>query len=188
MHRLFLFVWLTSESSHGGCESWSPTSCEFMWWTFFAQLLRKKGEFWPKVKMSMGVGAGQKCHSPLRSYKPDHQAFVTRAARPSSSAHKENEVRFTLSTGMIVPLFNVENAIFVTNETLKLWYLWQMRLWNCDFCDKWDFEIVNFVTNETLKLWILWKMRLWNCEFCKIWDSEKANFDKKWDFESWIFG
>ena len=83
------FIWLTSESSHGGCESWSPTTSEFMWWTFFAQLLRKKGEFWPKVKMSMGVGAGQKCHSPLRSYKPDHQAFVTRA-RPYSSACKKN--------------------------------------------------------------------------------------------------
>ena len=44
----------------------------------------------------------------------------------------------------------------------------------CEFCEKWDFEIVNFVENETLKLWILWKMSLWNCEFCEKLDFENV--------------
>ena len=46
----------------------------------------------------------------------------------------------------------------------------------CEFCEKWDFEIVNFVKkevyeivnfvkNETLKMWILSKMKFWICEF-----------------------
>ena len=59
---------------------------------------------------------------------------------------------------------------------LKMWILWTMRHWNCEFCEKWDFENVNFVKNEILKLWILWKMRFWNCEFCEIWDFEIVNF------------
>ena len=29
----------------------------------------------------------------------------------------------------------------------------------CEFCEKWDFRIVNFVKNETLEMWILWKLR-----------------------------
>ena len=53
-----------------------------------------------------------------------------------------------------------------------------MRFWKCEFCEKWDFEIVNFVKNEILKLWMLSKMRLWNCEFCEIWDFEIVNFVK----------
>ena len=51
-------------------------------------------------------------------------------------------------------------------DALKIWILWKMRLWNCEFCEKWDFENVLFVNNETLKMWILWKMKLWICEFC----------------------
>ena len=75
--------------------------------------------------------------------------------------------------------------------------LWKMRIWNCEFCEKWDFEVVNFlknenlkcefcqkwqlenvnfVKNETLKLWILSKMILWNGEFCVKWDFEMVNF------------
>ena len=50
-----------------------------------------------------------------------------------------------------------------------MWILWKMRLWNCELCEEWDFEIVNFVKNETLKMWILWKMRFSNCEFCQKW-------------------
>ena len=26
-----------------------------------------------------------------------------------------------------------------------MWILWIMRLWNCEFCEKWDFEIVIFI-------------------------------------------
>ena len=40
-----------------------------------------------------------------------------------------------------------------------------MRIWNCEFCEKWDFEMAIFV-----------KMRFWKCEFCE-----------KWDFKLWIF-
>ena len=48
----------------------------------------------------------------------------------------------------------------------------------CEFCEKWDFEIVNFVRNGTLKLWILRKTRLWKCEFCEIRDFKNVNFVK----------
>ena len=54
---------------------------------------------------------------------------------------------------------------FVKNETLKLSILWKMKLWNCEFYEKWDFKIVNFVKNDILKLWI-WEK----------WDFEKVNF------------
>jgi len=39
-------------------------------------------------------------------------------------------------------------------EVWKMWILWKMIFWNCEFCEKWYFEIVNFVKYETLKLWI----------------------------------
>ena len=35
---------------------------------------------------------------------------------------------------------------FVKNEILKMWILWKMKLWNCEFCEKWDFQNV--------KLWM----------------------------------
>ena len=50
-----------------------------------------------------------------------------------------------------------KNVNFVKYEALKLWILWKMRFWNCEFCEKWDFEIVNFMKNEALKMWILSK-------------------------------
>ena len=57
-----------------------------------------------------------------------------------------------------------------------MWMLWKMRFWNCEFCQKCDFEIVNFVKkcdfenvnfvkNATFKMWFLWKMRFSKCEF-----------------------
>ena len=49
----------------------------------------------------------------------------------------------------------------------KMWILWKMRLWDCEFCEKWDIEIMNFEKNETLKMWILWNTRLQKCEFCE---------------------
>ena len=54
-------------------------------------------------------------------------------------------------------------------DVWKMWILWKMKLWKCEFCEKWEFEIVNFVKNEIFKMWILWKIRLWNCEFCEKW-------------------
>ena len=48
---------------------------------------------------------------------------------------------------------------FVKNETLKMWILWKMIFWKCEFWEKWDFVIVNFVKNEVLKMWILKKVR-----------------------------
>ena len=61
-----------------------------------------------------------------------------------------------------------------------------MRFSNCEFCEKWDFKIVNFVKNETLKMWILWKMKLWKCEFCKKWVSENVTFVKNETLKLWI--
>ena len=28
-----------------------------------------------------------------------------------------------------------------------MWILWKMRLWNCEFCEKWDFQNVTFWMN-----------------------------------------
>ena len=53
----------------------------------------------------------------------------------------------------------------VTNGIFKMWIWWKMRLWKCEFCEKWDFENVNFVIIKISKMWILWKMRFWQCEF-----------------------
>ena len=61
-----------------------------------------------------------------------------------------------------------------------------MRLWNCEFFEKWDSQIVNFLKNETLKLWIVWNMRLWNCDFCEKWDFENVNFVKNETFKKWF--
>ena len=68
----------------------------------------------------------------------------------------------------------------------------------CEFCQKWDFDIVNivgidifinvnsvekweltlvnFVKNKILKVWILSKMRFWLCEFSEKWDFQNVNF------------
>ena len=43
----------------------------------------------------------------------------------------------------------------------------EMRLWKCEFCGKWDCEIVNFV---------------------KEWDFEIVNCVKNDIFKMWIFG
>ena len=51
-------------------------------------------------------------------------------------------------------MFEIVN--FVNNETLKMWILWKMRFWKCEFYQNCDFENVNFVKNNILKMWILW--------------------------------
>ena len=51
------------------------------------------------------------------------------------------------------------------NETLEMWILSKMRLWNCEFCQKWDFEIVNFVKNEIFKMWIFFEKM---CNFASM--------------------
>ena len=76
----------------------------------------------------------------------------------------------------------LENVNFVKNETLKLWILRKMWFWNCEFCEKQDFEIVNFVKNEIFKLWFLWKMRFRKCEFCEKWYFQNVNFWINWGF------
>ena len=79
----------------------------------------------------------------------------------------------------------------------KLWFLWKMRFWKCEFCVKWDFEIVIFVKNEILKLWfkkkptilkmwILSKMRFSKCEFWEKWVFENVNFVKNETLKMWI--
>ena len=48
---------------------------------------------------------------------------------------------------------NIKNLMFkkwvnfVKNETLKMWIFWKMRLWKCEFCEKWNFENMNFWMN-----------------------------------------
>ena len=53
----------------------------------------------------------------------------------------------------------IKNVNFLKNEILKMWILWKIRLWKCDF------ENVNFMKIETLKMWILGKMIFSKCEF-----------------------
>jgi len=101
-----------------------------------------------------------------------------------------------------------KNQLFIQKfpwlDVSKMWILWKMRLWKCEFCENWDFEIVNLVKNDIVKLWIWWKMRFWKCEFSEKWDFEIVNcvkidilklwilwklrfwnceFGEKWDFE-----
>ena len=68
------------------------------------------------------------------------------------------------------------------NEPLKLWILWKMRLWKCEFYEKWDFRNVIF--------FFFWKMRLWKCEFCEKWDIElcvKNEIFKMWICRKLVF-
>ena len=46
-------------------------------------------------------------------------------------------------------------------DVWKMWILWNMRFWKCEFYDKWDFENMNFVKSEILKMWTYWKLRFW---------------------------
>ena len=39
----------------------------------------------------------------------------------------------------------LKNVNFVKNETLKMWFLWKMRFWKCEFCLKWDFGKCDFL-------------------------------------------
>ena len=83
---------------------------------------------------------------------------------------------------------NFLSRYFLEFDVWKMWIFGKMRLWKCEFCEKWDFESVNFVKNDILKMWILskiwlWKsefflsnMRLWKCEFCQQWDFQNVNF------------
>ena len=62
---------------------------------------------------------------------------------------------------------NILSRNYQEFDVWKMWMLWKMRFWKCNF----------FLKNETLKMWILWKMRLWKCEF---WENETLKL--------WIFG
>ena len=55
---------------------------------------------------------------------------------------------------------------FVNNEILKMWILWKGTFWNCEFCEKEDFENVNFVKREILKMWIFGYIE--NFWFCSV--------------------
>ena len=37
----------------------------------------------------------------------------------------------------LLRIWCLKNVNFVKNETLKLWILRKMRLWNCEFCEQW---------------------------------------------------
>ena len=77
-----------------------------------------------------------------------------------------------------------------------MWILWKMRFWNCEFWEKWGFEIT-IVKNEILKLRFLRKMSFCNVIFVKIailkirfqWKMSFCNviFVKNCDFENTIF-
>ena len=42
----------------------------------------------------------------------------------------------------------LRNVNFVKYEILKMWFLWKMRLWKCEFCQKCKFENVKFWINQ----------------------------------------
>ena len=65
---------------------------------------------------------------------------------------------------------------------LKIWILWKMRFWNCEFCERWDFKNVNFVKSGILKLWILSKSEILKMEI-----SPKIRFLKMWILRKLIF-
>ena len=48
-----------------------------------------------------------------------------------------------------------ESVNFVKIEILKMWILWKMRFWKCEFCENLDFENVNFVKIGNLEMLIL---------------------------------
>ena len=56
-----------------------------------------------------------------------------------------------------------------------MWVLWKIRIWKCEFCEKWEFENMNFG-----------KMTLWKCEFCEKWHFENVNFVKNETLKMWI--
>ena len=58
----------------------------------------------------------------------------------------------------------------------KILILWKLLVQKCEFCENWDFKIVNFVTNETSEMWILSKMKFSKCEFCKNYYVQNMNF------------
>ena len=52
-----------------------------------------------------------------------------------------------------------------------MWILWKMRFSKCEFCQKWDFEIVNFVKQwdfQNVNFWINWGFLL-QCGFYYTW-------------------
>ena len=57
-----------------------------------------------------------------------------------------------------------------------------MRLWKCEFCQKWYSKNVNFENNEILKMWILSKLRIAKCEFCENHQLQNMNFWLNPDF------
>ena len=66
--------------------------------------------------------------------------------------------------------FDIENNVnfvilkkffFLKKDILKMWFLWLMWFWNCDFCEKYDFENVIFVKNWLLKMRFCLKMWFW---------------------------
>ena len=73
-----------------------------------------------------------------------------------------------------------KNVNFVKNETLEMWILWEMRFWNCEFCEKWDFRNMNFEKNEISEIWILRKWDLRKVNFLKLGFSMCQFLDKMW--------
>ena len=72
---------------------------------------------------------------------------------------------------------------FVKNEILNAWILWKMRFWKCEFCEKWDFKIVNFGKIENFKMWFLDKMRIFATVYWDTFPSlflESKNIGKYW--------
>ena len=55
------------------------------------------------------------------------------------------------------PIAKNKQTFGLTAFDRKNWNEWKnsSKLWNCEFCQMWDFKNVHFVKNETL-----------NCEFC----------------------
>ena len=56
----------------------------------------------------------------------------------------------------------------------------KIRLWKCEFWQKWEFDNVNFVKNDIFKMWISSKLVISKCEFCQKWDFQNVNFRINW--------
>ena len=66
--------------------------------------------------------------------------------------------QYTCSTLGQKPTFYPE-ITYQEFDVWKMWILWKIRLWKCEFCEKWEFQNVNF--------WINWGFLL-QCDTIKM--------------------
>ena len=122
----------------------------FFWWR--CDNRQSKAQY----VMMQPFGTSQSCIKPFQSVS--HYRLLIKLMLPSKlrGTHWDK-------TQLFIRKIHINWCL--KNETLKMWILWKMRFWKCEFIQKWDFQNVNFVKNEIFKMWILWKMRFSKYEF-----------------------